>query len=215
VPTLTGAPPDLRALINFGFFGVIARPLFLWLKWTYGWVQNWGWAIVIQTLVINLALLPLRVSSMKSALKMQKVAPQIKAIQEKYKKYSMRDPRKQEMNQEVSALYKAEGVNPVGGCLPMVIQMPFLFAYYSMLGAGPGLAAGALALDPRSLFARPVASVAHWNYHHHAADATHDAAAGHGPVAAKDDDFHDAADAGRDQLEPGRRACACTGPRAT
>ena len=86
-------------------------------------------------MIINLALLPLRVSSMKSALKMQKVAPQIKAIQEKYKKYSMRDPRKQEMNQEVSALYKAEGVNPVGGCLPMVIQMPFLFAYYSMLGA--------------------------------------------------------------------------------
>ena len=135
VPTLAGAPPDLRGLINFGFFGVIARPLFLWLKWTYGWIHNWGWAIVIQTLVINLALLPLRISSMKSALKMQKVAPQIKAIQEKYKKYSMRDPRKQEMNQEVSALYKAEGVNPVGGCLPMVIQMPFLFAYYSMLGA--------------------------------------------------------------------------------
>jgi len=135
VPTLTGAPPDLRALINFGFFGVIARPLFLWLKWTFGWVHNWGWAIVIQTLIINVALLPLRVSSMKSALKMQKVAPQIKAIQEKYKKYSMRDPRKQEMNQEVSALYKAEGVNPVGGCLPMIIQMPFLFAYYSMLGA--------------------------------------------------------------------------------
>ena len=135
VPTLAGAPQDLRGLINFGFFGVIARPLFLWLKWTYGWIHNWGWAIVIQTLVINLALLPLRISSMKSALKMQKVAPQIKAIQEKYKKYSMRDPRKQEMNQEVSALYKAEGVNPVGGCLPMVIQMPFLFAYYSMLGA--------------------------------------------------------------------------------
>jgi YidC/Oxa1 family membrane protein insertase len=135
VPTLTGAPPDLRGLINFGFFGVIARPLFLWLKWTYGWIHNWGWAIAIQTLIINLALLPLRISSMKSALKMQKVAPQIKAIQEKYKKYSMRDPRKQEMNQEVSALYKSEGVNPVGGCLPMVIQMPFLFAYYSMLGA--------------------------------------------------------------------------------
>jgi YidC/Oxa1 family membrane protein insertase len=135
VPTLIGAPQDLRGLINFGFFGVIARPLFLWLKWTYGWIHNWGWAIVLQTLVINLALLPLRISSMKSALKMQKVAPQIKAIQEKYKKYSMRDPRKQEMNQEVSALYKAEGVNPVGGCLPMVIQMPFLFAYYSMLGA--------------------------------------------------------------------------------
>jgi len=136
VPSVIGAPQDLRALVNFGFFGVIARPLFLWLKWTYEKVvHNWGWAIVIQTLIINLALLPLRIASMKSALKMQKVAPQIKAIQEKYKKYSMRDPRKQEMNQEVSALYKAEGVNPVGGCLPMVIQMPFLFAYYSMLGA--------------------------------------------------------------------------------
>jgi YidC/Oxa1 family membrane protein insertase len=136
VPTVVGAPQDLRALVNFGFFGVIARPLFLWLKWTYEKVvHNWGWAIAIQTLIINLALLPLRIASMKSALKMQKVAPQIKAIQEKYKKYSMRDPRKQEMNQEVSALYKAEGVNPVGGCLPMIIQMPFLFAYYSMLGA--------------------------------------------------------------------------------
>jgi YidC/Oxa1 family membrane protein insertase len=136
VPTVVGAPQDLRALVNFGFFGVIARPLFLWLKWTYEKVvHNWGWAIVLQTLIINLALLPLRIASMKSALKMQKVAPQIKAIQEKYKKYSMRDPRKQEMNQEVSALYKAEGVNPVGGCLPMLIQMPFLFAYYSMLGA--------------------------------------------------------------------------------
>jgi YidC/Oxa1 family membrane protein insertase len=136
VPTVIGAPQDLRALVNFGFFGVIARPLFLWLKWTYEKVvHNWGWAIVIQTLIINLALLPLRIASMKSALKMQKAAPKIKAIQEKYKKYSMRDPRKQEMNQEISALYKAEGVNPVGGCLPMVIQMPFLFAYYSMLGA--------------------------------------------------------------------------------
>ena len=136
VPTVIGAPQDLRSLVNFGFFGVIARPLFLWLKWTYEKVvHNWGWAIVIQTLIINLALLPLRISSMKSALKMQKVAPQIKSIQEKYKKYSMRDPRKQEMNQEISALYKTEGVNPVGGCVPMIIQMPFLFAYYSMLGA--------------------------------------------------------------------------------
>ncbi len=135
-PSVIGAPQDLRALVNFGFFGIIARPLFLWLKWTYDQVvHNWGWAIVIQTLIINLALLPLRISSMKSALKMQKVAPQIKAIQEKYKKYSMRDPRKQEMNKEVSELYKREGVNPVGGCLPLIIQMPFLFAYYSMLNA--------------------------------------------------------------------------------
>ena len=135
VPTVTGADQDLRKLVNFGFFNLIARPLFLWLKWTHKYVHNWGWAIVLQTLIINIALLPLRISQMKSALKMQRVAPQIKAIQEKYKKYSMRDPRKQEMNKEVADLYKKEGVNPVGGCLPLLIQMPFLFAYYSMLQA--------------------------------------------------------------------------------
>jgi len=126
--------PDLRQIVDFGFFGIIARPLFLWLKWTYKYmIHNWGWAIVIQTLIINLALLPLRISQMKSMLKMQKVAPVIKSIQEKYKKYSLRDPRKQQMQQEISAVYKEHGVNPVGGCLPLIIQMPFLFAYYSML----------------------------------------------------------------------------------
>jgi len=135
VPTITGAEPDLRGLVNFGFFGVIARPLFIWLRWTYGFVHNWGWAIVIQTLIINLALLPLRISSMKSALKMQRIQPQMNAIKEKYKKYTMRDPRRQEMNTEIGELMKREGVSPVGGCLPMLIQMPFLFAYYAMLGS--------------------------------------------------------------------------------
>ena len=76
---------------------------------------------------------------MKSMLKMQRVAPQIKSIQEKYKKYSLRDPRKAEMNEEISALYKKEGVNPAGGCLPLLIQMPFLFAYYRMLSVAMDL----------------------------------------------------------------------------
>jgi YidC/Oxa1 family membrane protein insertase len=134
VPGISGADADLRAVVDFGWLGYIARPLFLWLKWTYKYVPNWGWAIIIQTIIINVALLPLRLSQMKSMLKMQRVAPQIKVIQEKYKKYSLRDPRKAEMNQEISALYKEHGVNPVGGCLPLLIQMPFLFAYYRMLG---------------------------------------------------------------------------------
>jgi YidC/Oxa1 family membrane protein insertase len=134
--TGSNSTTDLRDLINFGFFGVIARPLFIWLRWTYAHVvPNWGWAIVIQTFIITLALLPLRISSMKSALKMQKLQPQMNVIKEKYKKYSMRDPRKQEMNQEIAALMKKEGASPVGGCLPMLIQMPFLVAYYSMLGS--------------------------------------------------------------------------------
>jgi YidC/Oxa1 family membrane protein insertase len=129
------SPPDLRSLVDFGkYLGFIARPLFLALQWTEQYIPNWGWAIVVLTVVINIALFPLRLMSMKSAMKMQKVQPQIKAIQEKYKKYSMRDPRRQEMNQEMQALYKREKVNPAGGCLPMIIQLPFLFAFYSMLG---------------------------------------------------------------------------------
>ena len=135
VPTIVGTHQDLRALVNFGFFGAIARPLFIWLRWTYEhWVPNWGWAIVIQTFIITVALLPLRISSMKSMLKMQRIQPQMKAIQEKYKKYSMRDPRKQEMNKELMDLQKKAGVNPLGGCLPMLIQLPFIWAYYKMLG---------------------------------------------------------------------------------
>jgi len=133
VPGIEG-DNDLNGLVDFGFFGVIAKVLFVWLKWTYHhMVPNWGWAIVLQTLIISLALLPLRITQMKSMLKMQRVAPQIKAVQEKYKKYSLRDPRKAAMNEEISALYKKEGVNPAGGCLPMLIQLPFLWAYYTML----------------------------------------------------------------------------------
>jgi YidC/Oxa1 family membrane protein insertase len=71
---------------------------------------------------------------MKSMLKMQRVAPQIKNIQERYKKYSLKDPRKAKMQEEIAAVYKTEGVNPAGGCLPMLIQFPFLIAYYRMLG---------------------------------------------------------------------------------
>jgi len=136
VPGVSGADNDLNGLVDFGWWGIIAKPLFVWLKWTHQHiVSNWGWAIVLQTLIISVALLPLRITQMKSMLKMQRVAPQIKAIQEKYKKYSLRDPRKAPMNEEISALYKKEGVNPAGGCLPMLIQFPFLIAYYRMLGA--------------------------------------------------------------------------------
>ncbi len=132
--------PDLGSLIDFGFFGIIAKPLFLWLKWTQAHITpNWGWSIVILTVIINLALLPLRITGMKSALKMQKVQPQVNSIKKKYEKYPMRDPRRQEMNVEIQALFKEQGVNPVGGCLPMIIQMPFLFAFYTMLGVATEL----------------------------------------------------------------------------
>ena len=126
--------PDLEGILDFGWFGFISRPLFAWLKWTYyHWIPNWGWAIAFLTVIINAVLLPLRISSMKSSLKMQKIQPQVKAITEKYKRYSLTDPRRAQMQQEMSALYKKEGVNPVGGCFPLLLQMPFLFAFYSML----------------------------------------------------------------------------------
>ncbi len=202
VPGISGSDHDLRAVVDFGWLGLIARPLFLWLKWTYYHiVRNWGWAILLQTLIINVALLPLRLSQMKSMLKMQRVAPQIKAIQEKYKKYSLRDPRKAEMNTEISALYKKEGVNPAGGCLPLVIQMPFLFAYYRMLGVAIDLASCALAMDSRSGCGRSKTYSADCDHHHHAHHAAYDAASGHGPVAAENDEHHDAGNDGRHQLE--------------
>jgi YidC/Oxa1 family membrane protein insertase len=116
--------PPLHGLINFGWLEFIAEPLFHGLKWLHGYIPNWGWAIVVLTLVINMLLFPLRISSYKTTLKMQRVAPEIKAIQDKYKKYSMRDPRKAEMNKEVMAIYSREGINPVGGCFQMFLQMP-------------------------------------------------------------------------------------------
>lgn len=129
--------PDLRNVVDFGFFSLIARPLFLWLVWTHQrMASNWGVCIVILTVIINAVLLPLRITSMKSALKMQKLQPQMKAIQEKYKKFPLRDPRRKDMNVEIGELYKREGANPAGGCVPLIIQMPFLFAFYSMLGVG-------------------------------------------------------------------------------
>ena len=125
--------PPLHGLINFTWLEFIAEPLFHGLKWLHNYVPNWGWSIVVLTLVINMLLFPLRISSYKTTLKMQRVAPEIKAIQEKYKKYSMRDPRKAEMNKEVMAIYSREGINPVGGCFQMFLQMPVWFGLNTAL----------------------------------------------------------------------------------
>jgi YidC/Oxa1 family membrane protein insertase len=125
--------PPLHALVNFGWFEFIADPLFHALKWLHSYIPNWGWAIIVLTLVVNTLLFPLRISSYKTTLKMQRVAPEIKQIQEKYKKYSMRDPRKAEMNKEVMAIYQREGINPVGGCFQMFLQMPIWFGLNTAL----------------------------------------------------------------------------------
>jgi YidC/Oxa1 family membrane protein insertase len=120
--------PQFESMINYGMFSILSKPMLQMLKWFYGLFQNWGLAIILLTVIIRLLLLPINVSSLKSMKKMQKIQPQMKAIKEKYKD----DP--QRVNQETMALMKREGANPIGGCLPMLLQLPVFFALYSVLG---------------------------------------------------------------------------------
>jgi YidC/Oxa1 family membrane protein insertase len=125
--------PPLHALVNFGWLEIVADPLFHALKWVHKFIPNWGWAIVVLTLLINTLLFPLKISGYRAMLKMQRVAPEIKQINEKYKKYKFNDPKKQEMNKEVMAVYQREGINPAGGCFPQLLQMPIWFGLYRAL----------------------------------------------------------------------------------
>jgi YidC/Oxa1 family membrane protein insertase len=131
---LRAVKPPLDSLVDFGWFTVVAKPLFVALDYIHDhWVHNYGWAIVVLTVIINLALFPMKLKSIRSAQEMQRVAPLVKEIQEKYKNYKMNDPRKQRMNEEMMKLYKEHGINPLGGCLPMVVQLPFLYGFYRVL----------------------------------------------------------------------------------
>ena len=124
--------PLVRA-IDFGWLSVLVVPLHRSLKWVYGWVGNYGAAIILITLLVNIIIFPLRHKSVASMRKMQEIQPEMKAIQERYAHLKATDPDKQKMNQEVMALYRERGVNPVSGCLPMVLTMPILFAFYRLL----------------------------------------------------------------------------------
>lgn len=131
---LKSVDPRLEQLIDFGWTSIIAKPLFLALKWVNNnWTRNWGWSIILVTVIINILLLPLKISSLKSMRKMSIVQPEMQAINDKYKGLSMKDPKMQNKNQEVMDLYKRHGVNPAGGCLPLLLQFPFLFAFYAVL----------------------------------------------------------------------------------
>ena len=134
IDLLRKVDPKLEQLIDWGWFGVIAKPIFLALHWLNdNVVHNYGWSIVIITIAINLLLLPMRFAGMKSQRKMQALQPEIAAINAKYKGLSLRDPRKAQQNQEVMDLYKRTGVNPMSGCLPMLVQIPILYAFYKVL----------------------------------------------------------------------------------
>ena len=132
--SVEGLGRALPRIVDFGFFAFIAEPLFLMLRWVYGSVvANWGWSIVVVTIIINTVLFPLKYKSTKSMRKMQQLQPLVKQINNRYKGVSMRDPRKAKQNEELQALYKKYKVNPMGGCLPILLQMPFFFAFYKLL----------------------------------------------------------------------------------
>ncbi len=129
--------PSLAPLIHFGWFTIIAKPLYYALRFLHNLMgpgqYNWGWAIIIVTLFFTVLMLPTRFMMMKSSLKMRRIQPKVEAIKKRYAHLKMNDPKKAQMNTEMMALYKAEGINMYGGCLPMLVQMPLFFAYYEVL----------------------------------------------------------------------------------
>lgn len=126
--TLEKIDPTLGKVINHGFFSSIAKLLLVLLKWFHSIVGNWGVSIILLTLLVRVLVLPLNVSTFKSTKKMQKIQPLITELRERYKD----DPPT--MNKEMMALWKEHKVNPVGGCLPMLLQLPVFFALYQVLG---------------------------------------------------------------------------------
>lgn len=124
---------DLTSAINFGMFAVIVVPLLRSLKWLNGFIGNWGWSIVLLTMIINAIMFPLRHKSAVSMRKMQEIQPEVKSIQDRYAKFKATDPQKQNMNKELMELYKQRGVNPAAGCVPMLLTFPVLFAMWALL----------------------------------------------------------------------------------
>ena len=130
---LVAVDRELVRAIDFGKFAWLVVPLLRALKWINVYVGNYGWSLILLTIAINLAMFPLRHKSVVSMRKMQDVQPEVKAIQDRYKNLKMSDPARAKMNNELMALYKERGVNPASGCVPMLLTLPVLFAFYSML----------------------------------------------------------------------------------
>ncbi len=117
----------LERMVDFGWFGVLAKPMFWLMKFFYGFAKNYGIAIILLTIVVRALLFYPSLKSAKSMEEMKSIQPEMTALREKYKK----DP--QRMNQELMKLYKERRVNPLGGCLPMLLQLPFFIALYNVL----------------------------------------------------------------------------------
>ena len=124
---------DLVRAIHFGMFSWLVVPLLRALKWINVYIGNYGWSIIALTALINVLMFPLRHKSVVSMRRMQEIQPEVKAIQDRYAKLKMTDPARQNQNKEMMELYKERGVNPASGCVPMLLTLPVLFAFYAML----------------------------------------------------------------------------------
>jgi YidC/Oxa1 family membrane protein insertase len=119
--------PNMEYIKDYGIFSFLAMPLYKALNYIHGYVGNWGWAIILVTVLIKIIFYPLTRSSFRSMAKMRELSPQLKVLQERYK-----DDR-QKLSQEMMALYKANKANPMGGCLPMLLQIPIFISLYNVL----------------------------------------------------------------------------------
>lgn len=126
---LQAVDSHMAKIIDFGFFGFIAVPLLHLLKFCFSLIGNWGFAIILLTLIVRFVVLPFNVMSFKSMKAMQKIQPDVQKLREKFKDDPMR------LNQEMMALMKREGANPLGGCLPMLLQIPVFFALYKVINS--------------------------------------------------------------------------------
>ncbi|MGA2906600.1 MAG: membrane protein insertase YidC [Terracidiphilus sp.] len=126
--------PNLEPLIQYGWMTVVAKPLYLLLRFLveHG-IGNWGWSIILSTVIFNLTLLPTRLMMTKSSLKMMRIQPKVDAIKKRYANLKATDPKRADMNAEMMALYKTEGVNMYGNCLPMLVPMLLLWPYFRVL----------------------------------------------------------------------------------
>ncbi|HLJ79028.1 MAG TPA: membrane protein insertase YidC, partial [Acidobacteriaceae bacterium] len=129
--------PSLDPLIQYGMWTIIAKPLYFALRWLHDLLgagkDSWGWAIILFTTTFTLIMLPFRFMAMRSSLKMMRIQPKVEALKKRYAHLKINDPKKAEMNSEMMQLYKDEGVNMYGGCLPMLPQIPLFFAYFRVL----------------------------------------------------------------------------------
>jgi YidC/Oxa1 family membrane protein insertase len=123
----------LSEALQFGWFSLIARFLLSALVWINQFTKNYGFAIVVLTFLIKMVLYPLQHKSIVSMKKMQKVQPKVEALKARYKKTKTDPEQRQKMNQEMMQLYQKEGINPMAGCLPLILQLPILWGFYNLL----------------------------------------------------------------------------------